>query len=196
MAILTPFQANLRNLNLTDTASIIDYLTAYDLTIATPKADILDERQLCGDVDTSGNLLDGNTCIQLLQKCLTSDDKKCISDFNTLAWDQQINVDTMDYYVARNLAKHLGFYKASVNDALKGIMDKKGNVISDNVITLFNAIKEKINKVEKINNNKFNVVTVAEHVPTMQKRVPRIAFMSMFGGGTTSFSSEYINLND
>jgi hypothetical protein len=188
------FQAKLASVNLNDEQSIVNLLTAWEKTIPSPKDDILDGRRLCGDVDANGKTLDGNQCVTILQQCLTTDGNDCIKKFNTLQWDQQINVDTMDYYVARNLAKHLGFYDQPVLDAVKAVKETTGKDVNDNVLLLFNAIKQKINKVEKIK-NKFDIVIPTEKVPTMKRRLPRMPFDGMFGGGITSYNDLIINLD-
>ena len=194
------FQTKLASVNLDDEQSIVNLLTAWDKTVPSPPADdVLDGRRLCGDAyDINGKLLDGSSCANLLQKCLTKSGDDCILEFNTQNWDKLINVDTMDYYVARNLAKHLGFYDKSVVDALKNIKDPTTGlvkVMSDNVILVFNAIKEKINKVEKIK-NKWNIIIPPEKVPTMMKRIPRIGDGDgMVGGGITSYNDLIINLD-
>ena len=189
------FQTKLASVNLNDEQSIVNLLTAWDKTIpSSPANDVLDGRRLCGDVDANGKTLDGSSCVTILQQCLTTDSNDCIKKFNTLQWDQQINVDTMDYYVARNLAKHLGFYDQPVLDAVKAVTLTTGKALNDNVILLFNAIKEKINKVEKIK-NKWDIIIPTEKVPTMMKRIPRIVIDGMVGGGITSYNDLIINLD-
>ena len=189
------YQQSLLNVNLNDEQSIVNLLTAWDKTIpSSPANDVLDGRRLCGDVvDANGKTLDGKICVDMLQQCLTTDSNDCIKKFNTLQWDQQINVDTMDYYVARNLAKHLGFYDQPVLDAVKAVTLTTGKALNDNVILLFNAIKEKINKVEKIK-NKWDIIIPAGKVPTMMRRLPRIGD-DMVGGGITSYNDLIINLD-
>ena len=194
------YQTKLLNVtDLNDEQSIVNLLTSWDLKIPpVPKDDILDGRRLCGDAyDISGKLLDGSSCVNLLQKCLTTSGDDCILEFNTQNWDKLINVDTMDYYVARNLAKHLGFYDKSVVDALKDIKDPATGVVkvmSDSVILVFNAIKEKINKVEKKIDNKFNIVLQPTKIPTMSQRIPRVV-IGMHGGGLTSYNDLIMNLD-
>jgi hypothetical protein len=189
------YQQSLLKVDLNDEQSIVNLLTAWDKTNPSPpKDDILDGRRLCGDVDANGKTLDGKQCVTILQQCLTTDGNDCIKKFNTLQWDQQINVDTMDYYVARNLAKHLGFYDQPVLDAVKAVTLTTGKPVNDNVLLLFNAIKQKINKVEKIK-NKFDIVIPTEKVPTMKRRLPRMVFDGMFGGGITSYNDLIINLD-
>lgn len=189
------YQTKLLSVNLDDEQSIVNLLTAWDKTIpSSPADDVLDGRRLCGDVvDANGKTLDGKTCVDMLRKCLTTDSNECINEFNTQSWDKQINVDTMDYYVARNLAKHLGFYDKPVHDALKDVTLTTGKPLNDNVILLFNAIKEKINKVEKIK-NKWDIIIPAGKVPTMMRRLPRIGD-DMVGGGITSYNDLIINLD-
>ena len=200
MAALDLFQAKLLSVtDLGDEQSIVNLLTSWDKKPPpAPKDDILDGRRLCGDAyDTNGKLLDGSSCVNLLHKCLTSSGNDCISEFNTQNWDKLINVDTMDYYVARNLAKHLGFYDKSVVDALKDIKDPATGavkVMSDSVILVFNAIKEKINKVEKKIDNKFNIVLQPAKIPTMSQRIPRVV-IGMHGGGLTSYNDLIMNLD-
>ena len=188
------FQTKLASVNLDDEQSIVNLLTAWEKTVPSPANDVLDGRRLCGDVDANGNTLDGSSCVTILQQCLTSTSDKCIDEFNTQSWDKQINVDTMDYYVARNLAKQLGFYDQPVHDAVKGIKDTTGKDVNDNVLLLFNAIKQKINKVEKIK-NKWDIIIPTEKVPTMMKRIPRIVIDGMVGGGITSYNDLIINLD-
>jgi hypothetical protein len=188
--------------DLNDEQSIVNLLTSWDKKVPpVPKDDILDGRRLCGDAyDTSGKLLDGASCVNLLQKCLTTSGNECISEFNTQNWDKQINVDTMDYYVARNLAKHLGFYDKSVVAALKDIKDPsdptgvKVKVMKESVVLVFNAIKEKIDKVEKKIDNKFNIVVEPAKIPKMRQRIPRVV-MGMHGGGLTSYNNLIMNLD-
>jgi uncharacterized protein (UPF0335 family) len=193
---LDPFQIALSSVNLNDENSIVNLLTSWDKKLpSAPKDDILDGRRLCGDAhDISGKLLDGSSCADLLQQCLTTDGNDCIKKFNTLRWDQQINVDTMDYYVARNLAKHLGFYEQPVLDAVKAVTLNIGKPVNDNVLLLFNAIKEKINKVEKRIDNKFKIRIESVKIPTMSQRIPRVV-IGMHGGGLTSYNDLIMNLD-
>ena len=189
------YQTKLLSVNLDDEQSIVNLLTAWDKTIpSSPADDVLDGRRLCGDVvDANGKTLDGKTCVDMLRKCLTTDSNECINEFNIQSWDKQINVDTMDYYVARNLAKHLGFYDKPVHDAVKDVSLTTNKPLNDNVVLLFNAIKEKINKVEKIK-NKWDIIIPAGKVPTMMRRLPRIGD-GMVGGGITSYNDLIINLD-
>jgi hypothetical protein len=195
------FQMALSSVNLNDEQSIVNLLTSWDKKLPSPPFnDILDGRRLCGDAhDISGKLLDGSSCVNLLQKCLTTSGNDCILEFNRQNWDKLINVDTMDYYVARNLAKHLGFYDKSVVDALKDIKDPSDlsgavKIMSDSVIVVFNAIKEKINKVEKRIDNKFKIRLESAKIPTMSQRIPRIV-VGMHGGGLTSYNDLIMNLD-
>ena len=192
---MNPFQVKLNNVDLNDEQAVVNLLTAWDNNIPSSADDVLDGRRLCGDAyDISGKLLDGSSCVNLLQKCLTTSGDKCINEFNTQQWDKLINVETMDYYVARNLAKHLGFYDQPVLDAVKAVKKTTGKDVNDNVILLFNAIKEKINKVEKIK-NKWDIIIPAGKVPTMMRRLPRIVIDGMVGGGITSYNDLIINLD-
>jgi hypothetical protein len=182
------FKALLGKVELNDEQSIVNLLTAYDKKIPKPKDDILDSRKLCGDT------MDGEQCVDLLRKCLISDDIGCVEAFNQQDFSKQIDVDTMDYYVARNLAKQLGFYKDSVDDAIKELTKKSGVKIESNVRLVFDAIKEKINKVEKID-NKFNIVIKTAKIHDMPKRIPRLVIGGMHGGGLTSYNDLIMNLD-
>lgn len=183
------FTTQLRNVNLNDEQSIVNLLTSWDKDIPTPQDDILDGRKLCGDK------IDGKECVELLHKCLITKDAQCFNEFNKQDFSKQIDVDTMDYYVARNLAKHLGFYNNSVDDAIKEL-ERKGGVhrIESNVKLVFDAIKEKINKVEKID-NKFNIVINTAKIHEMPKRIPRLVIGGMHGGGLTSYNDLIMNLD-
>ena len=74
------YKESLLKVDLNDEQSIINLLTSWDKKVPSPpKDDILDGRRLCGDVyGENGQLLDGSSCVHLLQKCLITDDKECI----------------------------------------------------------------------------------------------------------------------
>jgi len=180
----------LRAVNLNDEQSIVNLLTAWDTKIPVPQDDILDGRKLCGDK------LNGKDCVDLLQKCLASTDIGCFYEFNKQDFSQQIDVDTMDYYVARNLAKQLGFYDHSVDIAIQNLKVKDATItVQPNVRLVFDAIKEKINRVEKID-NKFNIVIKTAKIHNMPKRIPRLVVIgNMHGGGLTSYNDLIMNLD-
>jgi hypothetical protein len=185
----TNFKAQLQKVELNDEQSIVNLLTAWDKKITKPTNDILDSRKLCGDK------MDGDKCVELLKNCLTSDDKACFNEFNKQDFSIPIDVDTMDYYVARNLAKQLGFYDKSVDVAIQNFKDKDATIIvQPNVKLVFDAIKEKINKVEKVD-NKFNIVIKTAKIHDMPKRIPRVFIGSMHGGGLTSYNDLIMNLD-
>jgi len=184
------FKALLKKVELDDEQSIVNLLTAYDKKIP-PINDILDSRKLCGD----NSSLNGEDCVDLLKKCLTSTDVDCFKQFNQIDFSKKIDVDTMDYYVARNLAKQLGFYDDSVDNAIKKLIEEsKVAKIEPNVRLVFYAIKEKINKVEKID-NKFNIVIKTAKIHDMPKRIPRLDIGGMHGGGLTSYNDLIMNLD-
>jgi biotin operon repressor len=181
----------LRAVNLNDEQSIVNLLTAWDTKIPVPQDDILDGRKLCGDK----SILNGKDCVDLLKKCLSSTDVGCFNEFNKQDFSQQIDVDTMDYYVARNLAKQLGFYDHSVDIAIQNLKVKDATItVQPNVRLVFDAIKEKINRVEKID-NKFNIVIKTAKIHDMPKRIPRLVIGSMHGGGLTSYNDLIMNLD-
>jgi hypothetical protein len=184
------FKTLLKDVNLDNEQSIINLLTAWDKKIPEPETrkDILDSKKLCGDK------MDGEKCLTILRQCLISDNKQCFADFNLQDFSKEIDVDTMDYNVARNLAKHLGFYADSVDNAIKKLMEN-GTVekIQPNVRLVFDAIKEKINKVEKID-NKFNIVINTAKIHNMPKRIPKLV-IGMHGGGLTSYNDLIMNLD-
>jgi len=183
------FKALLEKVELDDEQSIVNLLTAYDKKIPEPKDDILDSRKLCG------NTMNGKDCVELLYKCLISDDIGCVKEFNNQDFSKKIDVDTIDYYVARNLAKQLGFYNDSVDNAIKKFKEKDATIkVQTNVRLVFDAIKEKINKVEKVD-NKFNIVIKTTKIHDMPKRIPRLVIGGMHGGGLTSYNDLIMNLD-
>jgi biotin operon repressor len=191
------FQKLLQQAQLENEQSIVNLLTTWDKTNPQPKPqpqtenDILDSRKLCGDKST----LNGEECVKLLKNCLMTDNKECLEEFNSLDFSKKIDVDTMDYYVARNLAKHLGFYEDSVDNAIKKLKENSNvTEIQPNVRLVFDAIKEKINKVEKID-NKFNIVINTAKIHDMPKRIPSVFIGSMHGGGLTSYNDLIMNLD-
>ena len=141
---------NLKPDDLNDTRKLLEFISQInsieDKSFGT---DILDERRVCGEVD--GEQIEGSQCIDIIRKCLSGDIDKCLTEFNKLDFDKDINLKTMEYSVALNIARTLGFEKDTVANALKKIKETNTKLeISPKLIIIFNAIKAKINYVDLV----------------------------------------------
>jgi hypothetical protein len=178
---------------------LIELLTSYhklgrtDPSIDSSKANNFLEKpdKLCGDK------IDGQKCLDLLRNCLEGDAKKCVEDFNKMDWSKDIDIKTMNYYTARRLAEHIGFYDKTVNKAIKDLtLDEQ---LSEPLIAVFEAIKQRINQEEKQHISKFEVKDEEKKVPSMMIRKARpifgIGFEVQDGGGLTSYNNLIMNLD-
>jgi hypothetical protein len=145
--------------------------------------------KLCGDK------IDGQQCLELLETCLNSPKKECVEEFNRKDWSKEIDVKTMNYYAARRLAEHIGFYNKTVDDAIKDL--QLNNQLSEPLIAVFEAIKLRINQEEKQPINKFEVKHEVKKVPSMMVRraTPIYGFEVQDGGGLTSYNNLIMNLD-
>jgi hypothetical protein len=166
-------------------------LASTDSPIDSSKANNFLERpdKLCGDK------IDGQECLDLLQKCLLGNEKDCIDEFNKKDWSKDIDVKTMNYYAARGLAEKIGFHNKTVDQAIKEL--KLDEQLSEPLIAVFEAIKLKIIQEEKQNINKFEVKYEVKKVPTMMVRraKPIYGFEVQDGGGLTSYNNLIMNLD-
>ena len=107
---------------------------------------ILDERAVCGDVD--GKKIDGKVCIDIIQKCLSGPGEKCIDAFSKLNLDNGIELRTMDYAIAEQISRQIGFHDKSVGEAIHEIQQKNPKFsISPKLFQLLEAIKARISDV-------------------------------------------------
>jgi hypothetical protein len=107
---------------------------------------ILDERAVCGDVD--GKKIDGKVCIDIIQKCLSGPGEKCIDAFSKLNLDNGIELRTMDYAIAEQISRQIGFHDKSVGEAIHEIQVKNPKFnISPKLFQLLEAIKARISDI-------------------------------------------------
>jgi hypothetical protein len=107
---------------------------------------ILDERAVCGDVD--GKKIDGKVCIEIIRDCLNGSDENCIDAFSKLKLDNGIELRTMDYAIAEQISRQIGFHNKSVGEAIHEIQQKNPKFsISPKLFQLLEAIKARISDV-------------------------------------------------
>jgi acetolactate synthase small subunit len=107
---------------------------------------ILDERAVCGDVD--GKKIDGKVCIEIIRECLSGPGEKCIDAFSKLNLDNGIELRTMDYAIAEQISRQIGFHDKSVAQAITDIKAKNPKFsINSKLYHLLEAIKARISDV-------------------------------------------------
>lgn len=182
--------------DLNDTHKLLEFISqvnSIDETTSTFGTDILDERRVCGERD--GEQIDGEKCINIITKCLSGNPDKCLAEFNELNFDKDINLKTMEYSVALNIAKTLGFDMDTVTNAINKIkQDYPTLEISPKLIIIFDAIKAKIDYVDlKTYTPKFESIEKKMAIPL--RDVGRQTGGQTGGGNMNNYNNFIINLD-
>jgi hypothetical protein len=185
---------NLKSDDLNDTRKLLEFISQIngieDKSFGT---DILDERRVCGEVE--GEQIEGSQCIDIITKCLSGDTDKCLTEFNKLDFDKDINLKTMEYSVALNIAKTLGFEKDTVTNALKKIKETNTKLeISPKLIIIFNAIKAKINYVDLVTFTP-NTESIVKKRAIPLRDIGGQTGEQTGGGNTNNYNNFIINLD-
>lgn len=114
---------------------IMEVLATIPIDKEEDKNNELFQTKLCGDK------IDGGKCIEMLTQCLFKNSNECIKQWNSTDWSKLIDIETMDYGAAYNLASHLGFLDRTVDDVLKetGLSN-----LNDSTKLALEAIKRKV----------------------------------------------------
>lgn len=151
---------------------------------------ILDERRICGDG------INGQQCIELLQDCLSGKNKdSCIKKFNSLDFKNGINIESMSYPVAVNLAKQIGFYDKSVDDFMSQMTGP--NKPKNELVLVFRAIQAKIGTFNELNQSQTTGTTILTHngIPIREFSSPSSSYLIQSGGSKNNYNNFIINLN-
>ena len=179
-----------------DTQKLLEFLSRVnniDGTGGKFGTDILDERRVCGELD--GEQIDGKKCINIITKCLSGNPNECLAEFNQLDFDKDINLKTMEYSVALNIATTLGFNTDTVTNAINKIKKDNPNLeISPKLIIIFNAIKAKIDYVNlKTYTPTFEPIEKPKGIPLRDVRIQTVGQTG--GGNMNNYNNFIINLD-
>ena len=140
---------------------IMEVLATIPIDKEEDKNNELFQTKLCGDK------IDGGKCIEMLTQCLFKNSNECIEKWNIQDWSKEIDIETMDYGAAYNLASHLGFLDRTVDDVLKETKLK----ITDSTKLALEAIKRKVSpnfeKSKPIKLNKLSLFAISERQGTI-----------------------------
>ena len=115
------------------------------------------------------NKINGNLCIKLLNECINDSSDTYQKEWSKLNWSNDIDWETMNYEDALNIAKKVGLDKNSVEIVVSELNNKYNKTLSNSVIIVFQAIKNRISKNNLMKGGNYSIYLLKNIFIKLQK---------------------------